>query len=237
MSFKFTRNKYTKFFDQSRKQKKLSFIKLKNKIRRFPDRLFFSHHFVDERDDGFLEEYRTHQWIDVYFLSRKYPNVFYSATFITGCMQLWDALETEGFEYTNKTLTEEQLAKSNDRSFVPDEICKGCTRMVHNYPEMRDLYHNTWQGRIAELALSKDVHVVIPDNEKKMNHTYGIRLHVTLPLETFTGKDITEWIEKFYANGEEFFNNDPIEVRTDTLKRLKYLREEDCDLIKYVKKE
>lgn len=232
MSFKFTRNKYTKFFDQSRKQKKLSFIKLKNKIRRFPDRLFFSHHFVDERDEGFLEEYRTHQWIDVYFISKKKANIFYSASFVTKSSKLWDELEEEGYQYTEKVLTKEQKDLSNDRSFLPDQQNPKYTIMVHNHPEMRDLYHNTWERRVAQKACEKDVHLVDPKNEIKFNHTYGIKLHITLPLDVFTGKDVTEWIEHFYANGEQLDEVGPMEVKTETLFKLGYLKEKDKDLLK-----
>lgn len=232
MSFKFTRNKYTKFFDQSRKQKKLSFIKLKNKIRRFPDRLFFSHHFVDERDEGFLEEYRTHQWIDVYFISKKKANIFYSASFVTKSLKLWDELEEEGYQYTENVLTKEQKDLSNDRSFLPDEQNPKYTIMVHNHPEMRDLYHDTWERRVAQKACEKDVHFVDPKNEMKFNHTYGIKLHITLPLDVFTGKDVTAWIEHFYANGEQLDEVGPMEVKTETLFKLGYLKEKDKDLLK-----
>ena len=89
----FMKIKNTPFIEKNRSKRKLSFIRMKNKIRKHSLKkgvpaIFLSYDVLNEGT----------QWADIYFLSKKHANLFYNATIETTIYSWHDALETKAFD-------------------------------------------------------------------------------------------------------------------------------------------
>lgn len=204
-----------RFIDKSRKAKKLEFIRLKNKI---GSRGYWTDHYIDSSELGWEEGYSDHQWIDIFFLSKKHANVLYNCTLITGCMQYWDAFDDFVWNQVKEEVGEEVWEQAHEWT---KEKVRGGWKINYTYPDVRRVV----MDRISEVEIEYGKGGEIEVSEViDYNYKFSVGLNATIACDNITGEVIEKWIEDFYARGEVVRVGEKFVVTIDMLSKWNYYR-------------
>ena len=204
-----------RFIDRSRRVKKLLFIRVKN---RMGDRGYWTDHYIDSSEEGWEEGYGDHQWIDIFFVSKKYANVFYNCTLITGCMQYWDAFNDVVWNKVKEEVGDEMWEQAHEWT---KERVRGGWKINYTYPDVRRVV----MDRITEMEIEYGKGGEIEVSEvMDYNYQYGVGLNVTIACDNITGEVIEKWIKDFYARGEVVRDGEKFVVTPDMLSKWNYYR-------------
>lgn len=160
--------------------------------------------------DFSMEEEKS--WIDLFFLSKKYPNIFYNVEIVSSDCHVLDALEELSFDYCfdeNKKLFGFKINKlsEDEKQKLFEEIGK------------------------AQTNTSYQIH---------RDYVFGIGLHIKLNngKKTFTKDEITKVINNFWENGEVEIepNYKRIEINSEEMEEILYNFYKMCSLTKHVVK-
>lgn len=204
-----------RFIDKSRKVRKLACIRLKNKI---GSRGYWTDHYIDSSEEGWEEGYSDHQWIDVYFLSKKRANVLYNCTFITGCMQYWDACEEVVWDKVKREVGEEVWGRAFGWR---KERVRGGYKICYDHKEDRQFVMEKLRQAEREIGIGGEIEIVEKMDER---YQYGVGLNATIACDNITGDVIEKWIEGFYARGEVLRTGEKFIVTKEMLDKWNYYR-------------
>ncbi len=145
-----------------------------------------------------LSNSHDYEWIDIYFLSKKDPSVFYNAALISSLMDLSDKIEKKAFDEHDALFPDYE----DEYSFIKIENSD-----LYRLERIKKSAHNhecyDWI-RSRQLEIAKEVLPSIYENIRlDYSYGYGVGLYATLRHETFTKEDIDAFIEDFWANGEK----------------------------------
>lgn len=146
--------------------------------------------------DFSMEEEKS--WVDLFFLSKKYPNVFYNVEIISSDCHVLDALEQLSFDYCFDE-------KEKLFGFKIDKLSEDEKQKL--FEELSKTQTNT----------SYQIH---------RDYVFGIGLHIKLNngKKTFTKDEITKVINDFWENNEVEIepNYKKIEVDSEEMKEILY---------------
>lgn len=200
MKFNKHKQKFTFWINKTRKEKNLSYIKIKNlvsKEEKTKGRHFFTDHILNAKDSN-DEEYTKDKhtwWIDLFFMSKQYKH-FYNVTLITKNMAAMDQINElyDSYDTPNRPETLFYTVP------VPN---KGYSEF-HSTPEA-DIWweevRKNKKAKLLELIASGKV-TVKNDTVMDFKYSYGIGLHATLDVDNLTEENINAWIEDFWNKGE-----------------------------------
>lgn len=176
---------------QSRKQKKFSYIKLKNKIEKGH---FFSTHDVFTPDM---------QWADIYFFGKN--KKIYNATIRTTACAFYDEVHSKAWDKLKAT------AHPDDKFFEIVEL-EGYTENANmsgpttiSNPPLESLKGLTASEFLeaTEEEISKDSSITINESFKLLpNYTYGIGLDIVVNVASLNSDNIDTAIKLFISKGE-----------------------------------
>lgn len=161
--------------------------------------------------DFSMEEEKN--WIDLFFLSKKYPNIFYNVEIVSSDCHVLDALEELSFDYCfdeNKKLFGFKINKLSE-------------------VEKQKLFEEIGK---AQTNTSYQIH---------RDYVFGIGLHIKLNngKKTFTKDEIIKTIESFWESGEVEIepNYKKIEIESEEMEEILYNFYKMCSLSKHVIKD
>lgn len=177
--------------EQSRKQKKISYIKLKNKIEK--GHLFSTH-------DVFTLDM---QWADIYFFGKN--KQIYNATIRTTACAFYD-------EVRSKAWAKLRSSVNPDDNFFEVVELEGYTQNANvsgpttiSNPPLESLKGLTASEFLeaTEEEISKDSSITINENFKLLpNYTYGIGLDMVVNVDILDADNIDAAIRLFISKGE-----------------------------------
>ena len=161
----------------------------------------------------FSMEEEEKSWVDLFFLSKKYPNVFYNVEIVSSDCHVLDALEQLSFDY---------CFNENEKSF-------GFKINKLSKDEKQELFEELSK---TQTNTSYQIH---------KDYVFGIGLHIKLNngKKTFTKDEIIKVINNFWENGEVEIepNYKRIEVDSEEMEEILYNFYKMCSLSKHVVKE
>lgn len=177
----------------SRKARKLRFIKMKNQIRAY-NGVYYTYHLEDETTREF------HTWIDVYFMSTKYKNRYFSAALCTADCIASDLVQDKAIKDAY-----EKFPKLDEKWFESVKVPK-------KSPKDPDLYRMVFKEEakirndyITELEAkySEDEYTIQPHIEIDKGY-WGpaIGFHAVVNTQSLTPEVIIEFIEMYRQLGE-----------------------------------
>ena len=158
----------------------------------------------------FSMEEKEKSWIDLFFLSKKYPNVFYNVEIISSDCHVLDALEQLSFDYCFNE-------KEGLFSFKINKL---------NEDEKQKLFEEISK---TQTNTSYQIH---------RDYVFGIGLHIKLNngKKTFTKDEIIKTIENFWESGEVEIepNYKKIEIESEEMEEILYNFYKMCSLREHV---
>lgn len=200
MKYNKFKRKFTFWINKTRKEKNLSYIKIKNlvsKEEKTKGRHFFTDQILNAKDST-NEEYTKDKhtwWIDLYFMSKQYKH-FYNVTLITKNMAAMDAINDhcDSFDTPNRP----------EKLFYTIPVPNKSYSEFHSTPEATIWWEEVAKNKKAKLLELIASGTVTVKNDTVMDFKYasGIGLHATLDVDNLTEENINAWIEDFWAKGE-----------------------------------
>lgn len=188
-------------------------IKLKNDIRNWK-RLYGTHFFSEEDYESVHNEIRV--WTDIYFVSKKHPDILYNTCIITAQYELSEKIEDRAISDTYALLTkeEEQDEFENGYSSKPCEYDAWGRPTLYTmefrhkkYPQLGDrtvfdheqyLIEQYWKTVPEDLKM--DVSTLA--YKVRFDFAYGIGLTIIVDEPILTVDVLNKTIETFLQEGE-----------------------------------
>lgn len=178
----------------SRKDRKLRFIKMKNRIRE-GNGVYYTYHLEDETTRDF------HTWIDVYFLSEKYKNRYFSAALTTPDCIASDMVQDKAIKEAYELMPMLDEDKFFESEKIPRKSPKDpiLYRMIlKEDAKKRHELINELEAKYSEDEFSVQCEIEIDQGY------WGpaIGFHATVNTPSLTPEAIIEFIKMYRALGE-----------------------------------
>ncbi len=191
------RKKKKYFIELARHRRRAECIKIKNKLRRGYN---CGKHFTTHHE---LRSGKTHRWIDICFLSKKDPSIFYNAALISSAMDLYEKIE--------KAADEAHDTLFPDFDYELEFIDLGELSQIVFPQELKE--RKQWLNQKKLELIKGELPPIFEKAKLHYDSCYGIGLQATLKQEALTIEDIDAFIEEFWANGEqEYCSDTPIQI-------------------------
>jgi len=230
------KHKNKTFFELSGTQRKKQYIHIKNMIGKHPDRLFYTHHIMENDDykptENFPEYNQQKQkscWCDLYFLSKKY-RFYYNACFITRDMAVIDSID----DYVREEADKRNFLKPPDIAewFTTTPTNQKGYSLFERNVNYEDYFNelDRLQEVIKEEVFNSKVITIQTDTRFDFKYCSGVGLYATLDTDDLTIDSINAWIENFWKTGETINKGKSISYSGDDLRKLytsEYFKRQD----------
>lgn len=200
MAIRFTTR--TPFQERSRRNKKVAYMRIQNRIRRAAPVLGgkFTTHTYMRGDNG---------WIDAHFLGTK-PPIFYSLMLQTTLCEYKELVRSRAWELSDELVPEWDLPLFDGAVKDPKTgHYVSRRREPVRYPELENMTRLDWCGaQHQKIADSGDIQVF----EKwtlQHNYHHGIGLHATINVPVLTIDAVNSFIDRFLTTEANFLDPNP----------------------------
>jgi hypothetical protein len=181
---------------KSRKQLKLDYIGIKNKIRNatsIENSLFYSPDYLTGKN----------QWIDFYFLSKKIRTLW-NAEIVTTKLAFKDLIYTAAMNEIEKILGQDWLEKYHFHEEIknPNGTVTWKPLPENKLDKLGGMTCFEWIKQKEKELADSGKFFVSESAEIEFNYQFGIGLHIVKHEENITGNVINGFIEEFIAKGE-----------------------------------
>lgn len=195
----YRRKKTVPYRKRSRRERKEAYIWVKNRIRESEPILgapFFTDDYI----------YGENAWVDVYFMSRRRPRMFYNATLSTLKYMYTDSLLLKAFDAVDELIPEEyssmHMRVVDNRLMFPDYEMVDGKEVPIKFPALGGKTKMDWIYEEQRRLVDTREHPVYEEVELDYSYATGIGLHAQIDADGIGVDDVIRFMERFYVNGE-----------------------------------
>jgi hypothetical protein len=197
--------KETPYWSLSRRKRRDSFIRLRQKIRN--DAQVYGGHFTSPHvlnEPGRPALYN--QWADAYFLGSDGLNIW-NATIITAVREFWDVVEDMAHTRAWEMLTPEEQSAEAEIKFEPiwsngQRMYRMLERPKLVYEKYNGLTYNEYQDKLTEEIILNESPEIFESFTTDRSYCHGTGLNIVIHVDEINQVTIEEAIRRFREVGE-----------------------------------